>query len=205
MARGSRQGKTKAGSGKQMGRDKSNPSSAVVVYRGPIHTSKPLASDTATVRLAVNFNVTGSSVGYSGYAGTGGVTGSADWSRFAGIYDECRIMGMEMQYVPNAINCTQVVQSAGFTNVTNNPTNPGPFTSLSQVIGYEDWRASNSGQPFRRVWRMSSTEEAQFVSTSSTPASQGWINIWFPNATTTGSAAYGFIIVTYVVQFRGRI
>jgi len=178
-------------------------SSAVVVYRGPIQSvDRGLADDGIIVTMSAQFPIAGGAVGLQLSTASSQVTGCADWAGYSAAYDEFRVLGYSMRWLPNFPDGNNsVAQSAGIVVSTHSPANPGPFTSLNQSIQYGDWTYSNTGRTFMKEWRMSSTEEAQFAPVSS-PVPQGWINAFFPAATSTGT--YGIVVNTFVVQFRGR-
>jgi hypothetical protein len=192
-----------------MGKKKSNASGAApgpsaVVYKGPIRTKEQgTPNDLITVRLSNTYPQTGSSVGLQFAVSNSNVISSGDWSNYVGAYDEHRVLGFEVDWMPNAgAGSTQYVQSTGFRISTHAPTNPTPFTSLQTMVQYADWQEFNTGKSSKTMWKMASTEEAQFVPTSGTPGAQGFICVFAPYATST--TVYGVASVTWVVQFRGR-
>jgi len=181
-------------------------SQAVVVYNGSIrsHQKSGVVDDACIVNLSYSTAGIGSSVGLQFAVATNSVTTCGDWAGYVSLYDEFRVLGYQVDWLPNAgSGSTQYVQSAGLRTSTHNPTNPGPFTSLGTQAQYADWEYFNTGERSTTRWKMCSTEEAQFLSTSGTPGAAGWINVFAPYATST-STAYGVVLVTYAVQFRGR-
>lgn len=193
--------KTKAGKNK-VGPKVRNVSSDTIRYTGPIRSeNKGMADDSMTVTLSAAFSVSGSSVGLQMSTGSDGITSAADWTRFAALYDEYRVLGFEQKFLPHyKAGNNAVVHSAGFACSTHSATNPGPFTSIMAAVEY-DWKEVNTANSFTTQWKMNSTEEAQFGVTSN-PVAQGWINAFLPTATSTGS--YGYCVNVFVVQFRGR-
>lgn len=184
----------------------SNPSASAIVYRGAVRDrpSSGIPDDAVTVHMSFVNGMTGGSVGLQNYYGTVNVTSCSDWSKYSGLYDEYRVLGMQVDYWPNALDgSTQVVQSAGMSVSTHSTANPFPFTSLSVIGDYGTVQPFYTGRPCRLVWKMASTEESQFTPTSSS-GSQGYLGFWAPNATTTTSGAYGYALISFAVQFRGR-
>jgi hypothetical protein len=193
--------KTKAGKNNRESKVGNVPSDTVR-YTGPIRTeSKGMADDSIIVTLSAAFSVSGGVVGLQMSTGSDGVSSCNDWGRYAGLYDEYRVLGFEQRFLPHYRNgSTTVTHSAGFACSTHAATNPGPFTSIMAAVEY-DWREVNTSQSFTTQWKMNSTEEAQFGVTAS-PVAQGWINAFLPNATSTGS--YGYCVNVFRIQFRGR-
>jgi len=193
---------TKTKTGKK--KNRSSPDESAIVYRGPIRVpDKGVPDDVVTQTFTAAFtNANGGSLGLQNYYSTNQVTSASDFSSSVATYDEMRVLGFEVTYYPH-FECgnNAVAHSAGYMVSTHNPNNPGPFTSLNTMAGYQNWKPFNTAKVCRMEWKMASTEEAQFYPTSSPPQS-GWIYMFAPAATSTGN--YGFISVTYLVQFRGR-
>jgi len=187
-------GKTKTGEVSQQ----------AIVYTGSIRAiTRGVPKDAEVVRMGYSTGLTGSSVGAQVQISTANVSGCSDWTSFNTVFDEYRVLGFSITWAPRFGDSTSSVNtSEGLVVSTHNPTNPGPFTSYNQMLDYSDWRAVHTGRAFTHEWRMASTEEAQFSTTSGTLVAQGWIIPWFIAATT--SSAYGTLAVEFAVQFRGR-
>lgn len=181
------------------------PRSSAIRFTGPIRNNGPTGNVEDSVVEVMSFAqfTGGSSVGLQNYQTATNVTNCADWSSFVTVYDECRVLGIELDWFPStdAGNST-VVHSAGLAVTTHSPVNPFPFTSITSMSDY-NWKPFHTGKPLKLTWKMDSTEEAQFVPTSAV-VSQGALGFWAPYATTTASNSYGMIVVTFKVQFRGR-
>lgn len=185
-------------------KSRNSPSETAIVYNGPIRVmDKGIADDSVTQTFTAAFtNATGGTLGLQNYYSTAQVSSASDFASSANTYDEMRVLGFEVTYHPHfELGNSQVSHSAGFMISTHNPNNPGPFTSLNTMAGYQNWVPFNTAKVCKMDWKMASTEEAQFYPSSSPPQS-GWIYMFAPAATNTGN--YGFISVTYRVQFRGR-
>jgi len=184
----------------------SNPSASAIVYTGAVRpaTGSGAPNDAVTVHMSFINSMTGGTVGLQNYYGTVNCTSCADWSKYSALYDEYRVLGMQVDYWPNALDgSTQVNQSAGMSVSTHSTSNPFPFTSLSVIGDYGTVQPFYTSRPCKLVWKMASTEESQFAPTASS-GSQGYVGFWAPNATSTGSGAYGYALVSFAVQFRGR-
>jgi len=191
---------------KSRGDGNSNPATSLVVYRGAIRTiDRGVPQDEVTIVTGQWIPASASgSLGMQGAVGNGNVSSSADWTRFAGLYDEYRVLGFRIDWRPHyGWGNNTVIQASGLWITTHQPTNPTPFTSLNQMIDYQDWSEIHTGKQSSKEWKMSSTEESQFTPTAG-PVTGGYICWFIPTATTT-SVVYGNFYVTYRVQFRGRI
>jgi len=184
----------------------SNPAPAVVVYKGPIRAPvTTVPNDLETVRLSFIAGQTGSSVGLQTYFGTSNLSSCPDWSKYQGIYDEFRILGFQLDYWPAALEgSSQNVSSSGMAVGTHSTVNPFPFTSVNTMCDYGNVKPFYTSKPCSLEWKMGSTEEAQFFPTSSS-STQGWLGFWAPGATSTTGNGYGYCLVSYVVQLRGRV
>jgi hypothetical protein len=177
--------------------------SEVVKYNGPVKLSIQPHDNLITVNLSDCYFCTGNvSLGmqFSSYGSA--VASAADWASYKNVYDECRIIAFTMEYLPSRIDGS-IVHGPGLACVTSTGVNPGPFTSLPQLVQY-NYKPVYTYKPFKMPWRMSATEEAQWSPTASTPANHGYVTAFFPGAQTTTFGAYGLQITTWLVQFRGR-
>jgi hypothetical protein len=153
--------------------------------------------------MSYQYALSGGTTGLQSSAGTASVASCSDWAGYRQNYDEFRVLGFTMDYLPHTDQgSSQLVQGSGLVISTHNATDPSPFTSLQQMVQYADWKPFYTGKSMKTEWKMSSTEEAQFASTQSSPASQGFIVGFVPTASSTGT--YGNWILTFAVQFRGR-
>lgn len=181
------------------------PDASAMVYKGSIRAvNSGLVKDDIVATMSFAQFSGGSAVGLQNYQSASNITSCSDWSSFATTFDEYRILGFELDWIPSTdAGNASVVHSAGLAITTHSPANPFPFTAISTMAAYADWKPFNTGKPLRLEWKMQSSEEAQFVTTSTT-INQGFIGFWAPYATTTASNSYGMLVVTYKVQFRGR-
>lgn len=181
------------------------PSESVVVYRGPLKAPASSApNDMVTVYMSYINTLTGSSVGLQSYHTTSQVSATNDWSKYAALYDEYRVLGFEVDYWPAAgEGSTQNASASGMWVTTHSTASPWPFTNLQTMSDYGSVQPFYTYKPSKCSWKMASTEEAQFYPTGST-VSQGSLGFWAPYATTTTSAAYGYELIRFAVQFRGR-
>jgi hypothetical protein len=198
--------KWKAGSKK----GKKNPETAMVAYRGPIITKSPTQQTFRTTCLN-RFTVTGTSASYiESYYSTASALTAVEFSNFAPLYKEYRVLGLSFEYYP-------WYDSGGYTGSTNQlsvgwaapyhgppPAFQGAVTSGTdlQVLQMEGSKPFHPGKPLRVEWRMNDVEEAQFISTSSS-YSVGGIYAMVP--TVTANKQYGTLVCRCLIEFKGRI
>lgn len=189
--------KNKSNSGKQ-----EKPSDSLVIYRGPIVTRDVGVADDSVVELLTYVtSISGGTLGVQYYVGTNPSIATG-WASFAARYDEYRVLGLQLEYWPHYPGGNAAVShSAGFGVVTHSAVNPFPFTSVTNMVGYDDWTPYQTSSHWKGQWRMAATEEAQYVSTAS-PIQTGYIGFFAPTASSTGT--YGYTTIAFRIQFRGR-
>lgn len=175
-----------------------------IKYTGP---ARPYANDTQvdthTTQLTTFVNATTDATGVlSATLLTNGVTSNPEWTNLQELWGEYRVLAIELRYMPqfgpgyNTSN-TPPIGMMGLRHSTSTVT-PSLIQSVADLPGSKWFVAS---RPSTVVWRMQSTEEANFnLSTSST--SQGGILLYSGGGTPT--TVFGRFAVTYLVQFKGR-
>jgi len=182
---------------------KQSPGPSTVMYRGPIRGGDGAVPDDAiTTRMSYNISTTGgTSWLYAVYNTT--VSSCPDWASFISTYGEFRILGFEMDYLPHYPGGnTTVVHGSGVRYITHSSDSTSGIT-MNSAVGHADWKPIHTGERFKAIWRMASEEESQYQSTAA-PSSTilGGIAAYVPTASST--AAYGNLVITYLVQFRDR-
>jgi hypothetical protein len=184
-------------------RSKKTIGSEVVRYTGPIKLPIQPSDDLVTVNLSDCYYCTGNaSLGLQFASNSSPIVSSSDWASYKLIYDECRVIGFTMAFLPSKPDGS-VIHCSGLACTTSTGVNPGPFTTLNQMVQY-NYVPIYTYKPFKLSWKMSATEEAQWATTANTPANHGFITAFFQGANTTNSGAYGLQVTTWLVQFRGR-
>lgn len=181
------------------------PSASAVVYRGPVRTpNQATPNDVTVARLTGSFAaVNGGPNGLQIAANTIQVKDTPDWPSFAAVYSEYRVLGMQLLFLPHFIGgSTAVVHAAGAGFSVHNA-DTAVLPTLQEVIQHANWKPFHTGKEYMAEWKMSSVEEADFISTTTPTNIQfGQLFATAPTATSTGS--YGSVILTYAVQFRDR-
>lgn len=173
-------------------------------YSGPIHLRSG-GLDQRITRVNLNFsnNAMSSSGGkFDGAWVTSQVTSSTDWSSFANVYQEYRVVAMEVKWL-NRFNSTYtstISPGFGAMAVYHVPTVP-TAVSIDEVVQNANHKLWNTGRPLTIQWRARGTEEMAWMTTASS-ASHGGIQVYAEGC--TASTLLGCWILTFTVEFRGR-
>lgn len=197
--------------GKRRKNDSSGPGPAVVSFRGRIRTPSELQQrHTIVQNLTLNFQITSSGAGLIAnvFASDPAVSGPTGWTALKGLYDEFRVLGLEVDFCPS---------NADYAPATF----PSPVPVIATVIDHDSVAAltAYSGlttgadayesnalhiltKRFKVVAKMCDFQEASFGSTSAAPAKTYYIKFFCSPASV--STSYGYAAVTWKIQFRGK-
>jgi len=191
------------------------PASSATAYNGPIRSIEPVA-DTEVLTFSDFDGVTMLGVGgASTYANTwlnSRITSMADWTTARALYQEYRVLGIKLEFFPKG-HGGDVNSWAGATVNTFYPVvfapfhgNTTAFSSFNTAIAHNGRIMSPVNTPQTLTVRMSEAEESAFISTATTPTDLFGIKGWFQyaGASTNITIWVGAIVLTYMVQFRGR-
>jgi len=174
-----------------------------VAYHGPVVL--PKSSEEATV-YPQNFSYTnlvnadGGGVIAQVFS-TEDVRSSSDWGNISSSYDEYRVVAMEVLYVPIIRYDTAFPYPPMITVVDRSDI--AAMSSYSTSATHESAVMKIPNKIWRRVIKMKSTEESDFIATSAaSPTSWGSIKIY--GSGFTASASYARFQQVFLVQFRGR-
>lgn len=155
---------------------------AVCVAEGPLSSD---VTGTINIVIADNPSALGS---------------NPNWTALQGVYDEYRILAVEMKYCPNdRYNRGVSVYTAPVYGVIDHDANTA-LTSYANAARYESCKQLSLDTPWTMIARMSEFSEATFLNTNG-PVSRYYLK--FYGTGLTASTNYGRIIYTYRVQFRG--
>ncbi len=178
-----------------------------MVYRGPIRLPTSDGLDQRVVRqnLSITQELASNASGViTGYVTGNDVSASADFASFEDVYQEFRILGLEMRWIPyynGSYNATRT-PSAGAAAVIHVPTTAAP-TTMGEVTDYPTWKPFKSSSQLVLHWKMRGVEEAPFISTSTPSGANHGGLIWYLPGL-TASQPYGRVVYTWLVEFRGR-
>jgi hypothetical protein len=133
-----------------------------------------------------------------------GLLSTSDWLFYADLYQEYRVLGIELQYMPyfNGTFSATVTQGSGAVDVRHTPLATPP-TSLNEVVQHVTWSPFRTSNAFKKHWRMFGVEESTFNAVGSAASvNHGGITFYCDNL--SPNIDYGRGVVTYLVEFRGR-
>lgn len=182
------------------------PSSAAVVWRGPIRTPRDgTVSDAITIRLSAVNALVGSANGVGYAANNTAVNTCTDWAGYAAVYDEYRVLGFQVDFLPHfpGGNGAGAIHGAGFSLTTHSADSfVGPSEDV--LVQHADWKPFYTSAAFKEQWNMDGLEEAAFLNVASAGSPPLLGTIVFVAKTATSAVSYGWVALTYAVQFRGR-
>jgi len=129
---------------------------------------------------------------------------AADWTNFAALYGEYRVLGMRVRWVPKKHNWVNSVDTS-ISNVLaygimRNATSPVPVT-VDAAFRNTNVGLGQLDSPHRSNSRAGSAQEMLFRNTASPGAF--WYYYLVANGASNGTV-YGSLFVEWIVQFRAR-
>ncbi len=139
-----------------------------------------------------------------------GAEDATDWANFAGIFDEFRVLGMEVEVPPTGTSfpsaSTGTWALSAFRGVEDGPDQP---STIGSALAFPGGKFCSATQPTRMSVKMDGTDEAQWLSTDAASSRQvkyTGISLVNPGLAqvlgTTATEASMLLRVTWRVQFR---
>jgi len=179
-------------------------------YVGPPRVRIPrnkIPDDSVVVQLVVINSVASSGAGVINtvFDNVNQAQAATDWSNFAGLYSEFRVLSMDLELIPwNRYNLPTTTVAAPLYAVEDR-VSATAIGSLATVAGYDQFRAFLPSSYARMTMRMSGTAEAAFVTVLSVPASQDKFYVKLFSSGNTASTTYYDYVDRLMVQFRNRV
>jgi hypothetical protein len=180
-----------------------NPPSSAIVYNGPIiKKSDRQQNDVEDVLLKFTGVVTSTAGGVidTNYGNDPASYSISDWTNLAALFDEYRVLGFQVEFYPNnrysktTVNCTPAI-------VLIDRISSATLGSYQAAIDHESAKKVSWEDPWVEVAKMTSIDEAAFISTASTSPNT-WIK--FYSSGLSVSTEYGRMFVYLRIQMRGR-
>jgi len=197
-------GKSKASKSKK--KDKTNPSSAAQSYSGPLRLPRVHnQTETTTVELIWLNICTASAGGIVNNVFAVSLNQFSEYSSFANLYDENRLLACTCEFLPLAKNSGNYFSgsaqnSAMLVGCIDRDSNTA-LTTLSGGMTFESAKLFNSSSHSKWIYKMSGSEDAGFSPVSTTVST----NFKFYGAGLSNSASYGYFLLRGLWQLRGRI
>jgi hypothetical protein len=195
------------------------PSPSAIKYTGSAAPKGgPVSSDRLVAKLqtasAVSFTPSAGTATFSTVYTAGSATSASDWTDYAALYQEFRVLSVEVQYLPKIQYSTDLASSGGVPlGVTLTPLYFAPYhgdatalTSHDAALNHASRVRSSIDHPQQAVVRMSESDESVFNSTTSGTASLMGIKSYLNIAAASNSLhVFGWVLLTHTVQFRSRV
>jgi len=186
--------------GRPKARRTSEPSSRLVMYRGPVRSfGAANEADLHTLVLTQEFLLTSSAGGVLATVVSDNPNAAANWSNLVNVFDEYRVLAIEFLYVPNNRYSKTVTVTTPLLIVVDHDNNAA-LSSYSGAAQYASCKSFALDDPFKFRAQMSEVSEASFINTTA-PTSRYYIKCYSTGLTV--STSYGVVILTFRVQFRG--
>lgn len=188
-------------------KSKTSSNGLTLTYGGPIRLSTDMGKDSKPIKvnLTYAFDIQSDSTGAAyNRINIPGLASTTEFVSYGGLYQEFRVLGIELSYVPffNGSYSAALEQGSGATAIVHIPLTTNP-ANLDDVLQYATWKPFRTSTPSKHVWRMFGVEESTFASTAAvTSVNHGGI-VYYVNGLTP-SQTYGKGMVTFLVEFRGR-
>jgi len=183
-----------------------NPSSSVTRWNGPVAVPRGrTGEDTQFSYLTLTGYLTSA-------AGVGGLinnvfssdpTGALDWSSFANLYTEYRVLAVTFKYCPNLLNAvisTVTIVSPVFV-VIDRQSN-AVFTGYNAPSNYSSMKPMYLNNTYRLKLNMADVSNSTYTPINSSTPNPTYIKLFgTPN---TANQQFGVYILKYAVEFRAR-
>jgi hypothetical protein len=202
-------GKAKKGSNGRTGNSggKINPSSNALVYRGPAKLPRGFGQEdtmTTQINLAGDLSSSASGTLTTVFNTASQVTSSTDWTSFANLYTEWRMLSAQIEAVPySKYNKPTTDALAPVWSVCTRET----ATALASITAASQFDSVELHEPstrWVRTMKMIDAGEGSWVQTGTVPASDDVMYIKLYSAGNANSITLYSYIARYIIQFRGR-
>jgi len=188
--------------------NKANPPATSLSYRGPGFSRGQLPLAVVPLTWTITFQST--ALGNLNVSIDTDPRSAGEWSLPAGLYQDFRVLALNIRYCPfqHYYQTTTPVNAAPLIwwplHAATNSSSPATFDAASQISGC---RLKSSDTPHSMTIRMNGSDESQWIDiTSAAPAGVwGRIGVTSGTGALTPSVNIGLVIVTLMVQFRGRV
>jgi hypothetical protein len=189
---------TKKKTSKRLKASSAKPLSSVIRYTGPTHVPTEL-TDGVTVNLRESAGISTTSGGSLIFTDTNIPNSAQNWTDFAGVWNEYRVLAIEYEYVPYfKVNVSGVQDAPMVFTPLHTITTPTPST-YQTALAYGSPILRSLMTRCKVSWRMTSVDEADYLSTAA-PAADCTTVLLF--ALGNNSISYGVLFYTYLIQFR---
>jgi hypothetical protein len=173
----------------------------LVQFRGPVRNPKS-RNEVSIIRTNIVSSSTASSNG-SGVIATTYTTnpnGTNGWSSWVALFDEYRVLALELKYVPLWHTLPSGTAGGTLLMVVDHDS-VAALSSFNNACNYESLKTGSIDRPMTHTYRLDGTLESNFINTSSPTGLQG-VKVYANGL--TNSTQYGNFIGTFLIEFRGK-
>jgi hypothetical protein len=207
-------GRSRMSTAKRFGNRRSpqtnGPPASVLVYRGPslLRTGVVPEIREVSLRAFLTISTAGAAITDFVFQSNNVRTLGADFSSWASLYREYRVLSLRADYTPayeNSLNTAQALATgtAVWTTVIDRD-DASPTAGIANVISNDSLRQFSITRRWFRNAKMNSPGEGEFVINTADPVQYFTIKCNIGVAAPT-SVAWGQIVTTWLVQFRTRV
>jgi len=185
-------------------KSKVSPSASALTYRGPYQLPGSAEQNTLyTIETKSVLTLTSSAAGVIDAVYDNNPVGYQDWSSIAALWDEYRPLSIKVQFKPNnRYSKTTTVTVPIYVVIDRDSV--GAISSKNQAIQYESCKIRSLDDPWSQGCKavaMTGLQTHQWITTASTAATF-CIKVYATGC--SNSTQYGDVIVTALIQVRGR-
>lgn len=178
---------------------KTNPSATQSIYRGPVVQYGERNQTRTSVIVLRQFLTVGSTVGgVIADVISSSPASAANWADTNLVWGEYRCLAMSMQYLPSN-RYSKVTTTTLPCAVIKDRRNATALASLADGADHEGCYIKSLEDPWSMTMKMNGIEESIFLPVSG-PTAFFWFKFYVSGL--TPSTNYGYLLVTYRVQFR---
>jgi len=174
-----------------------------LVYKGPTQKRNDKTASTLSTVVMVNTSTISSSAGgVISNVFSSDPTVSENWADASGLFDEYRVLSMQIKYFPNDRYDPGLTQHQRPLIVVADHNGNATLSSYALAANYSSSNIRSTGDPWTKSLNMEGVGEATFVNTSTSPSDLFYIKVFSSGLAV--SSEYGRFFQYYRVQFRSH-
>jgi hypothetical protein len=173
----------------------------MLMYKGPVRSAD--SSNEVSIfrtRIISSSAATSSGAGVINTTFTTNPNGTNGWSSWVALFDEYRVLALELKYIPLWSVLPTGVNGGTFIMVVDHDSVIA-LTSFNNACNYESFKIGPIDRGIKKTYRMNGTLESNWINTSSPTGLQG-VKTYCNGL--SNSTQYGNFIGTFLIEFRGK-
>jgi len=192
------------------------PAASADAYRGPIHVHRRddgILSANLSIRQELPLTTVAGTATFNTVFTAAVVLTATDWTNYRALYQEFRVLGMEMKFLPkfrsNWNESTAILAGTYVSPLYLAPYH-GDATALASedaAVNHQMHKCNPVNEGMTNSVRMKETDEAQWFSTTSGTCGIFGIKTFLTVSAAVAAAtiSFGSFHTTFAVEFRGRV